>query len=173
MPGRYGAPFTGLSSYDRAIVSYQQYYAPPVAPIGQNIRGSSPLNAMMQPAHESRADMAAVVNHRPRMKGLRYLYSMGSRTIRQFLMTATGAVPSSSFQPYTAHAWHANFNDAIYQAGYPGRNLGLSEKVPTIPKPALGVDISQMTPRPRYTRTIFTNRNYGGRPSLPAQGQGS
>jgi len=42
---------------------------------------------------------------------------------------------NSGFQPDSHGPIHdAGFNDALFQAGYPGFNLGLSFKVPTLPQ---------------------------------------
>ena len=170
MAGLYTPPINPQGSASRAVAAYMPYYAPPTVPVGAMIRGSSPLPSNVMPSSASPSHGAMAVNHAPRTLGLRFLYSRGGRRIRQFIMQATGAVQSTAFQPYTAYTWDGAFNDAIFQAGYPGRNLGISEKVPTIPPIALGIARDQMLPRPHFTRTIFTRRGYGGAPSVPAKG---
>jgi hypothetical protein len=102
---------------------------------------------------------------------MRFLYSRGSQVITQFQMRATGQVQSSRFQPKIASTWFACFNDALYQAGYPGINLGIAEKVPTIPPAALGSAPWQMQAPPRFTRNIYTRRNYGT-PNNPIAAKG-
>lgn len=78
----------------------------------------------------------AVVLRAPRMKGMRYLYASGAMRMPIRRMGADG-VPfpwRSNFQPVLHGPIHdAGFNDALYQAGYPGFNLGLSFKVDQIP----------------------------------------
>lgn len=165
MAGRYTPPW---SSYQYSVNAYQPIYEPPTSPQSNNIQGSSPMFRESPVAGVAPAQGAAVVRGDFRRLGMRYLYSRGARVLRQFVMTATGQVPSSQFQNKTAWTWDASFNDALFQAGYPGRNLGISEKVPTIPPAALGTQRDQMMPAPRFTRTIFTNRSYGPRPGLPA-----
>lgn len=79
----------------------------------------------------------AVVLRAPRMGGMRYLYVRGAMTMPIQRLGACGPpFPwNSSFQPKLQGPIHdAGFNDALYQAGYPGFNLGLSFKVPSIPR---------------------------------------
>jgi hypothetical protein len=76
-----------------------------------------------------------VVNRRPRMVGMRYLYAHG--TVRQpveRLGNSMRPAPNiSRYQQYLHGPIHdAGFNDALFQAGYPGFNLGLSFKVQTL-----------------------------------------
>lgn len=80
---------------------------------------------------------SAVVRRWPRMVGMRYLYGTGHRKMEVTRDAAGGtAYPFiSAFQ----RMWHGpifngGFNDALYQAGYPGFNLGLSFGVET-PQP--------------------------------------
>lgn len=78
----------------------------------------------------------AVVLRAPRMNGMRYLYVRGAMTMPIKRLGADGPpFPwRSSFQPKLQGPIHdAGFNDALYQAGYPGFNLGLSFKVPQLP----------------------------------------
>jgi hypothetical protein len=85
---------------------------------------------------------APVVYRGQRENGMRYLYARGA--VRQPISPlGTGpdignAVWSSDFQPdfLTLHDW--GFNDALFQAGYPGFNLGLSFKVQTLQENATG-----------------------------------
>src|SRR5215469_8620663 len=91
---------------------------------------------MMVPS-EPTAWKAPVVNRHQVRRGMRYLYALGA--VRQPLsVLGTGpdvgqAVWTSSFQPFLSSLHDAGFNDALFQAGYPGFNLGLSFKVPTLP----------------------------------------
>lgn len=85
---------------------------------------------------------APIVYRGNRMHGMRYLWAMGG--VRQPISPlGTGpdignAVWSSEFQPdfVTQHDW--GFNDALFQAGYPGFNLGLSFKTPQLQQNATG-----------------------------------
>lgn len=157
------------SSLGASIAAYQPVYAPPVVP-QQNVIQTG-LSAWMNnpPAHLGLTNGAATVSSRPRTLGIRYLYARGAHAMTWFRMVATGQVESSKFQGRSAWTWDGSFNDSIYQAGYP-RNLGLSEKVPTIPPAALGIQPTQMLPRPRFTRSVYTNRSFSTVKGVPAQG---
>lgn len=81
---------------------------------------------------------APVVDRRPRMNGIWHLYARGARRQPYERVGAPGGTPQ---RPYVS-AFQANdmgpirnggFNNALFQAGYPGFNLGLSFKVPTLP----------------------------------------
>ncbi len=152
---------TGYSSLRQSVDAYHLAYAAPVFPQTNYIAGGYSGFATNPPAHSAPRTMAAIVNRRNRIKGMRFLYSHGLQTKRIFHMRATGQVESSQFQRQTNVTVIGPFNDALYQAGYPGTNLGISEKVPTIPPAALGTAPWQMAPQPRWTRNIFTTRNYG------------
>lgn len=150
-------------------------FAPPPCPQGNFISGSPPWMTHVDVASTSPRDGAGVVTRANRLNGFRFLYNRGAQTTPWFRMRATGQVERSAFQPTLASTWFAAFYDGLYRVGYP-RNLGLSEKVASIPPEALGTSPSQMAPRPRFTRSVFTNRSYGTAPSIPAkptQGQHS
>jgi len=155
------AYLTGYSSLRQSVEAYRLVYAAPVFPQTNYIAGGYAGFANNPPARSAPNTMAPVVNRRNRLKGMRFLYSHGLQVHRQFRMRATGQVESSRFQPQVNVTAFAPFNDALYQAGYPGTNLGISEKVPTIPPEALGTAPWQMAPAPQWTRNIFTTRNYG------------
>jgi hypothetical protein len=78
---------------------------------------------------------AAVVRRWPRMVGMRYLYARGMTPMPIKAIGADG-IP----RPWVSRAQpnnqgpirNAGFNDKLFQAGYPGFNLGLSFKVPTV-----------------------------------------
>jgi len=159
----------GYSSLGRSIAAYQPYYAPPVAPVTNYIQTRSAQHMTVPAAFTGATHGNAVVSKKNRIKGMRFLYSRGGKRIRQFRMKATGQVESSTFQPVTAWTWSGAFNDQLFCCGYP-RNLGLSEKVATIPPQALGTAPSQMLPRPQITRSIFTNRSFSTVKGLPAKG---
>ncbi len=157
--------------------SFQPFYEPDVTPLGSEAINPSPLFQNLPSQVSVAQDRSTVVSRKPRTIGQRFLYSRGGKRIRQFVMMATGRVQSSTFQPTTAHTWISTFNDQIFQAGYPGRNLGISEKVPSINPQALGTQAFQQQPAPRYTRSIFTNRSFStplpGKPAIPTNGQHS
>lgn len=159
-----------FSSLGKSIESYQPYYAPPTFPQTNYVNGGGPLQSVNPPimSRGLAQGNSAVVNRRNRMNGMDFLYSRGAQLKKWFKMVATGQVESSSFQPILDSTWYADFNGALYAAGYP-RNLGWSEKVPTIPPEALGISPSQMAPRPQYTRNIYTRRSFSTAPSIPAK----
>jgi hypothetical protein len=159
----------GFSSLGYSVQANLPYYAPPVTPQTNYIRGGSSA-VVEHPSFQPVDQHTGLVNRMPRMLGIRWLYSRGGQIKPWFRMIATGAVESTKFQPVLSYTWDAEFNDAIYQAGYP-RNLGFTFKVPTIPSQALGSERYSMLPRPRFSRSIFARRavTSGVRP-LPAQG---
>jgi hypothetical protein len=71
------------------------------------------------------------------MVGMRYLYGTGHRRM-EVTRDAAGAIANpfiSKFQQMLhGPIFNAGFNDALFQAGYPGFNLGLSFGVQT-PEP--------------------------------------
>jgi hypothetical protein len=157
-----------FSSLGKSIESYQPYYAPPTFPQTNYVRGGGPLQSVNPPMYSmGNGPGTAVVNRRNRMNGMDFLYSRGAQLKKWFKMVATGQVESSAFQPILDSTFYADFNGALYAAGYP-RNLGWSEKVPTIPPEALGITPSQMAPRPQFTRNIYTRRSFTTAPSIPA-----
>lgn len=81
----------------------------------------------------------AVVRRWPRMIGMRYLYVRGAIRMPIQRLGADGTpIPwRSAYQPMNQGPIHdAGFDDANFQAGYPGFNLGLSFKVPTVDRTA-------------------------------------
>jgi len=93
----------------------------------------------------------AVVRRWPRMNGMRYLYARGMTLIPVHNLGADGpAYPwNSGFNKNSHGPTHdAGFNDSLYQAGYPGFNLGLSFKVPTPDRSAVGTGGSSKVQRP-------------------------
>lgn len=157
-----------MSSLGRSVHAYQPYYAPPTFPQTNYISSRSPVQSANPPLMSMGTTGSAVVNARPRMVGMSFLYSRGARFKQWFKMIATGQVEKTAFQPLEAYTWYSAGNDALYQAGYP-RNLGWSEKVPTIPREALGNERSQMNPMPQFKRNVYTRRSFSTAPSVPAQ----
>lgn len=161
------AAVPAMSSLGRSIAAYMPYYPPPTTPQSQMIGGSPPWMSNLDPASlHTRPN--TVVTRKNRLNGFRFLYNRGAQTVPWFRSKATGQVESTMFQPTLDSTFFAAFYDQLFRCGYP-RNLGLSEKVASIPPEALGTTPSQMAPRPRYTRSIFTNRSYGTAPALPAK----
>jgi hypothetical protein len=83
------------------------------------------------------ARTAPIVSRVERMNGIWHLYARGARRQPYERLGQPGGVPPrpniSSFQPNDmGPIRNAGFNNSLYQAGYPGFNLGLSFKVPTI-----------------------------------------
>lgn len=157
-----------MSSLGRSVASYQPMYAPPTEPQTNYIHGSSPFANTLPPASQGITAGASVVSSKPRRGGNVFLYSRGGRLIQWFKEIMTGGVESTKFQPVTASTFYADFNPSLYKAGYP-RNLGWTEKVPTLPPAMLGTSPSQMAPAPRWTRSIYTSRSFTTAPSLPAK----
>lgn len=171
MPGR--VPVN--SSLGRSIVAYYPNFAPPTFPVTNYITTGNAFHDLNNvPADNlgyNRAGVyAGVVNSRNRMYGMGWVYSRGAQLKRWFRMISTGDVESTKFQPVTASTWYFDTNGNLYKCGYP-RNLGWSEKVPTIPPEALGTNPWQMDPAPKISRNIFTRRRFSTMPSVPAQPQ--
>lgn len=166
---QYTPPMSRGGSYGQAIATYMPIYAPPSVPIPEMLVTRNNVSQNVPAQSQTPVQGSMVVNRRERQLGMRYLYARGAKVISQFVMMATGRVQSTAFQPKTAWTWSAAFDDASWQFGWPGTNLGISLKVPTIPKEALGTAPWQMQPRPQWRRSVITNRSYGGAGSVPAQ----
>lgn len=99
---------------------------------------ASPVSSSNRVPSEPTEWKAPVVMRGDRMVGIRHLYARGA--VRQPISPlGTGpdlgqSVWISDFQPDLMGPIHnAGFNDALFQAGYPGFNLGLSFKVQKLP----------------------------------------
>ena|ERR1700744_5939067 len=159
----------GWSSLAYSIHAYQPFYAPPVDPQTHFIKGgAAQYQATIPNQRINQHDR--LVNRYPRMLGVRWLYSRGGQIKPWFRTIATGAVESTKFQPILSWSWSGEFNDAIYEAGYP-RNLGYTFKVPSIPTQAMAAPRERMLAAPRFTRSIFARRAYtSGVKPIPAVG---
>lgn len=171
MPRQNVNAFTSLG---RSVEAYQPYYAPPVTPQTDYIMTGNALAEVNSTQLASRWDQNSTpVSRAPRMLGIVNLFSYGTQIIKQFRMVGTGVVESSQFQPRLSHLWNGEFNNAIWQAGYP-RNLGLTVKVPTVNQ---GINPPwSMAPAPQYKRNVFVNRRavtsgVKGVPAIPTNGQ--
>lgn len=114
-----------------------KYVSTPAAtsPISGHLDTPSDFKSLMPGGHD------AVVRRWPRMVGMRYLYARGMTRMPIHPLGADGTpIPwTSSYQPNNHGPTHdAGFNDALFQAGYPGFNLGLSFKVPTVQRNLTG-----------------------------------
>lgn len=139
----------------------QKFKSTPVA--------TSPIGSQLEVPPDWMPDVrtAPIVQRRPRMRGIWYLYARGQRRIPIERVGADG-IPlpwNSSFQPNNmGPIRNGGFNNALFQAGYPGFNLGLSFKVPSIkampgPRPGMisPITISQ-------TRKVLSVRRTSGAP---------
>lgn len=156
----FGQRKNAFSSLGASIAAYQPYYSPPITPQTHYINGGSAEAVnMAEYSHQWISQHDRLVNRMPLMTGIRWLYSRGGQIKPWFRMISTPTVESTKFQPVLSYTWNGEFNDAIYQAGYP-RNLGYTFKVDTIPPWALGTSPWQMRPTPWIRRPIFSRRAY-------------
>lgn len=109
----------------------------PIEPAYYKPVAASPVADHLRVPAEPVRWKAPFVQRAQRRKGMRYLLARGA--VRQPLsaMGSPGpdignAVWISEFQPNFSTLHDAGFNDALFQAGYPGFNLGLSFKVPVV-----------------------------------------
>jgi hypothetical protein len=121
----------------------EQFISNPVPP--------SPLSGHLCVGYEGSYDIrrAPVVTRVPRMNGMRTLYGRGVTRMPIRRLGADGQpVPwNSAAQPDDmGPIRNCHFNDALYQAGYPGFNLGLSFKVPTLNTTNAGSGMISATP---------------------------
>jgi hypothetical protein len=159
------------SSRARAIEAYYPFYPPPVYPEESDVKGgASGYSTRPSSTVDERTDKGIVDRHNNRWGDVTR-YTWGGVLHKVFHMRATGQVESSVVQQVTNMPLQAQFNMWLYRAakGYP-RNMGLSEKVPTLPVGALGNNPwGQMQPRTQITQNVFTRRNYANNRSVPAQ----
>ena len=124
-----------------------QYYqasgeATPQAQLPEQFRSNnppaSPLSGHLAMVTESYADFrqTPIVHRVERTLGMRNLYRRGAtrQPIQRLGADGTPIPWDSSFQPNDmGPIRNCHFNDALFQAGYPGFNLGISFKVQTLP----------------------------------------
>lgn len=116
----------------------------PVEPAYYITRAQSPIAGHLATPSEPTTWKAPVVMRGQRRVGMRYLYALGA--VRQPISPIGtpgpdigNAVWSSDFQPdFIGKIYDYGFNDALFQAGYPGFNLGLSFKVQNLQENATG-----------------------------------
>jgi hypothetical protein len=121
----------------------EQFVSNPVA--------TSPLSGHLSVPYEGSYDIrrAPVVSRVPRMNGIRQVYSRGMTAMPIKRLGADGQpMPwNSSFQRNDmGPIRNGQYNDSLYQAGYPGFNLGLSFKVPTLQTTNGGTGMISATP---------------------------
>lgn len=145
-----------FSSLAASVTAYQPYYAPPIPPERSIVQSGGQAYFQNSIPNQTIDQHTTTVNREPRTIGIRWLYSYGAQKKQWFQMVATGQVQSSKFQSITSHRWSGEFNDAIYQAGYP-RNTGYTFKAPQIPA---ADPLSTMTAKPHITRSYYSRRAY-------------
>lgn len=156
-------PFSaGTGSMARSVEAYYPFYPPPVVDPDATRNERNGYQGFATVPLVSNATGGAddgIVNRRNMRQGEQSFFRHGGVLMTPFHMIATGRVESSVAQRIQAMSAGWSVNTWLYRAlkGYP-MNLGLSVKVPTIPKEALGVTPDQMLPRPRYSRNVFVNR---------------
>lgn len=146
----------------------EKYISNPAStsPISGHMDGiPSDFNALGPSQH------GAVVRRWPRMNGMRYLYAHGYSRMPVKALGADG-IPRpwiSSYQPNNHGPIHdAGFNDALFQAGYPGFNLGLSFKVPTVQRGQNTPGVRSNTPTAiTVSQTLSTLKRAVGKPRRP------
>jgi hypothetical protein len=92
-------------------------------------------NLRIPPDWNGNVKREPIVQRAERTIGMKYLYVRGATTtpIQPLGADGTPRPWTSSFQRMIYGLIHnGGFNNALFQAGYPGFNLGLSFKVPTL-----------------------------------------
>lgn len=134
------------------------------------LSGREPMPPDWVPYNSARRTM--VVERAERMVGMRYLYSRKVQRQPYERVGQPGGQPPrpyiSGYQPNNrGPIRNAGFNDALYQAGYPGFNLGLSFKVPTIQAPSGSRTRGNMDNRgPGKRSKTVVSRRPPGRPAI-------
>jgi hypothetical protein len=140
----------------------EQFVSNPVPPSGL----SGHLNVAYESYHDIRR--APIVSRVPNMTGIWHLYK---RFFTQMDIRRDGA--DGSPRPWNSAANRADmgpirnghFNNGLFMAGYPGYNLGLSFKVPTLPTTNAGTGMISSSPplmQSPLARTPAVNRRYVG-----------
>lgn len=159
----------------RSVEAYYPFYPPPVvdpAATRQERNGYQGFAEVPLASNITGGADDGIVNRANMRQGEQSYFRHGGVVMTPFRMVSTGQVESSTAQRIQAMTAGWSVNRWLYRAlkGYP-MNLGLSVKVPTLPKEALGVTPAQMTPRPRYSANVFVNRNFNTIRSVVAQPQ--
>ena len=96
-----------------------------------------------------------IVQRAQRTIGMKYLYARGMRAMPVQQMGADGhPYPwNSSFNKNDqGPIRNGGFNDALFQAGYPGYNLGLSFKVPKLQETTTGPGYAMRSTGPKNVK---------------------
>lgn len=165
----------GTGSMARSVEAYYPFYPPPVvdpAATRNERNGYQGFAQVPLASNTTGGPDDGIVNRVNMRQGERSFFRHGGVMMTPFHMRATGQVESSMAQRVQSMSAGWSVNQWLYRAlkGYP-MNLGLSVKVPTLPKAALGVTPAQMTPAPRFSRNVFVNRRFNGIQSVPAKPQ--
>jgi hypothetical protein len=142
MFGRVGSQRQSAQQGNEAVALSVAGQREPIEPVYQKNLSPSPISSQLNVPTEPTEWKAPVVYRGQRMTGMRYLYARGG--VRQPIsQLGTGpdigiATWNSDFQPDQVSLHDAGFNDALFQAGYPGFNLGLSFKVPVLQESPTG-----------------------------------
>lgn len=131
-----------LSSNSRSAATWNASgEATPSAPLPEKFvptaRSTNAINGSVAyaPDWNGNVQREPIVQRAARTVGMKYLYVDGATPVPVHPLGADGPPYPfrSGFQRNIVGLIHnAGFNYALYQAGYPGYNLGLSFKVPTI-----------------------------------------
>jgi hypothetical protein len=135
-----------LTSNSRSAATWQASgEATPSAPLPEQYvptaRSTNAINGSLKvpPDWNGNTKREPIVQRAQRTIGMKYLYASGA-TRQPIQKVGADGVPypqDSAFQPNLHGIIHnAGFNYALYQAGYPGYNLGISFKVQNINDPA-------------------------------------
>jgi hypothetical protein len=116
-----------------------------------NAPATSPLASHLTVGYMSSWDVrrAPVVTRAERTTGMRYVYGRGTSRIPIRRLGADGQpIPwNSAAQPLNmGPIRNGQYNDALFQAGYPGFNLGISFKVPQLNTTNAGSGMISPTP---------------------------
>jgi hypothetical protein len=132
MPGRLGANSASSGFFNASGEATPQAALPekyvPAARSTNAINGA----VTMRPDWNGNVRRQPIVQRAQRVVGMRYLYARGNSPMPIHPLGADGTpYPwTSKFQPNIFGLIHnGGFNDGLFQAGYPGYNLGLSFKV--------------------------------------------
>jgi hypothetical protein len=135
MPGKLGANSDSAGYYQASGEATPQQKLP--AEFVSTNRPASPIHGAvtMAPDWNGNTRRMPIVQRAQRTKGMKYLYVRGATRQPIHPLGADG-VPypwTSKFQPNLQGPIHnGGFNYALFQAGYPGFNLGLSFRVPIL-----------------------------------------
>lgn len=137
-------------------VEYHGDLTPPTSTYAASIATSS-VGRRINIAGSTLADGAPVVHRRPRRgkRGLYHFVFRGGRAMKPPVpgAPAYGSVINSVWQRFQAVMIPWQINPSWHEAGYPGINLGLSQRAyQPQPSPTGGPGSAQMQPRPFFDK---------------------